>query len=86
MAQKQKLENRNRGAKAVIPDKLPVMPLRDVVLFPGTVYPLLVGRASSLKVIEEVLEGDKLILLLAQKDASREEVAPDNLYRVGVVG
>ncbi len=69
-----------------IPDNLPVLPLRDVVLFPGTVYPLLIGRSSSLKIVDKVLKNDRLVLLIAQKDPSVEEVAPRLLYKTGVVG
>ncbi len=69
-----------------IPGNLPVMPLRDIVLFPGTIYPLLIGRSASLRVIENAAAGDKLILLLAQKDASSEDVSPEKLYKTGVVG
>jgi ATP-dependent Lon protease len=69
-----------------LPSELPVIPLRDVVVFPGTVYPLLIGRPASLKVIEEVLDNSRQILLLSQKDATVEEVLPAHLYRVGVVG
>jgi ATP-dependent Lon protease len=69
-----------------IPSELPVVPLRDVVIYPGTVYPLLIGRPGSLKVVEEVLENARQILLLTQKDPTIDDVNPEHLYRVGVVG
>lgn len=69
-----------------LPEKLSVLPLRDVVLFPGTVYPLLIGRSSSLKVIEDVIDGEKLLLMLTQKNPAEEEVATENLHRMGIIG
>jgi len=70
----------------VIPASLPVLPLRDFVIFPHTVIPLVVGRAGTVQSIETALQGDKLIALIAQKDATTEEPGPADMYRVGVVG
>lgn len=86
MSPKEIHQERSVGSASILPEKLPVMPLRDVVLFPGTVYPLLIGRTSSLSVVGEVLDGGKLVFLLAQKDPSQEKVQAENLYSVGVVG
>lgn len=69
-----------------IPTELPVMPLRDIVLFPGTVYPLLIGRPGSLKVIEEVLNKERFIALLSQNDPQVEEPNSETLYHIGVAG
>jgi ATP-dependent Lon protease len=68
------------------PSQIPVLPLRDIVLFPGTVYPLLIGRSSSLKVIDKVVEEDKLVLMLTQKDQTQDDVTSRMLYRTGVIG
>ena len=67
------------------PDILPVLPLRDVVVFPYMVIPLMVGRPSSVSGIEAAMLGDRLILLLAQKDGENEEPSGADLYRVGVI-
>ncbi|MHB8839068.1 MAG: LON peptidase substrate-binding domain-containing protein, partial [Gemmatimonadaceae bacterium] len=66
-------------------DRLPVLPLRDVVLFPHVAMPLLVGRAGSLAALEAAEAGDKLILLLTQRDSSIQDPAAADLYRVGTL-
>jgi ATP-dependent Lon protease len=69
----------------VTSDRLPVLPLRDVVVFPYVVMPLLVGRAASLSAIDSGNEEDRLVLLVAQRDPETQEPAAADLYRVGVV-
>ena len=64
---------------------LPVLPLRDVVVFPHMVIPLFVGRARSIKALEAAMTGGKNILLVAQKDATQDSPATDDIYRVGTV-
>ena len=63
-----------------------VLPLKDLVVFPKMVVPLIVGRKSSLFAIEESMKKEKLLFLVAQKDALKEEIVPNDLYRFGVVG
>ena len=67
-------------------DRIPVLPLRDVVIFPYVVIPLLVGRAASLAAIEAALAEDKIILLVAQRDGEKQEPAAADLHRTGVIG
>ena len=62
---------------------LPVLPLRDMVLFPRMVVPLFVGRPRSIAALERAMRGDHQILLLAQREASIADPGPDDLYRVG---
>lgn len=64
---------------------LPLLPLRDVVVFPHMVIPLFVGRPKSIKALEQAMEGDKSILLVAQRSAAKDEPAADDLYDVGCV-
>jgi ATP-dependent Lon protease len=67
-------------------DRIPVLPLRDVVIFPYVVIPLLVGRAASLAAIETAIAEDKIILLVAQRDGEKQEPAAADLHRTGVIG
>jgi len=70
----------------VIPDTLPVLPVRDIVVFPYMIIPLFVGRDISIKAIDNALNSHRLILLLTQKDLSVEKPGPDDLYHIGTVG
>ena len=65
-------------------DRLPVLPLRDVVVFPYVVMPLLVGRAASQAAIETAAAGDKMVLLVAQRSSEVQEPAAADLFRTGV--
>ena len=64
----------------------PVLPLRDIVVFPHMIVPLFVGREKSVAALETVMKDDKQILLVAQKNASQDEPAPKDIHSVGVVG
>ena len=66
-----------------IPTTLPVLPLRDVVVFPYMIFPVLVGRESSLRAANEALERGKNLLLVSQKNAGIDEPTPDDIYRDG---
>ena len=69
----------------VTPERLPVLPLRDVVVFPFVAMPLLVGRAASLAALEAANAEDRLVLLVAQRDPETQEPAAADLYRTGVI-
>ncbi len=68
-----------------LPGELPVLPLRDTVVFPDTMIPLTVGQERSIRLIDEVLAADRLLVLVASKDAEVEVPGPDLLYQVGTV-
>ena len=70
-------------SKAEIPDILPVLPLRGIVIFPSQIHPFLVSRPSSLKLIEECGQTNKVIALAAQKNPEDEQPAPDGLFPRG---
>ncbi|HEY3347610.1 MAG TPA: endopeptidase La [Nitrospirota bacterium] len=69
-----------------IPGKLPLLPIRDIVIFPYMILPLFVGRDMSIKAIDDALSGNRMILLVAQKDLNTENPEPADLYDVGTVG
>jgi ATP-dependent Lon protease len=64
---------------------LPVLPLRDIVVFPHMVVPLFVGREKSVKALEEVMKSDKQILLVTQKDRDEDDPAPEDIFQIGVL-
>ena len=64
----------------------PVLPLRDIVVFPHMIVPLFVGREKSVRALEEVMKNDKQILLVAQKNPGQDDPGVDDIYRVGTVG
>ena len=63
----------------------PVLPLRDIVVFPHMIVPLFVGREKSVKALEQVMNSEKKILLVAQKDANLDEPDVDDIYRTGTL-
>jgi ATP-dependent Lon protease len=65
---------------------LPLLPLRDIIVFPHMVVPLFVGRQKSIAALEAAMGGDKAILLCAQKKAKTNEPAPDDIFGVGTIG
>src|SRR6202049_3657610 len=67
------------------PGLYPVLPLRDIVVFPYMIVPLFVGREKSINALEEVMRSDKQILLAAQKNAGDDDPAPDAIYQVGTL-
>jgi len=67
------------------PVKLPLLPLRDVVVFPHMVIPLFVGRPKSIKALELAMEAGKHIMLVAQKSAAKDEPSFDDLYEIGAI-
>ena len=68
-----------------IPPELPVLPLRDIVIYPFMIVPLFVSRDRSIRAVEEALKKDRMILLVSQKDVNKEEPEQEDLYSVGTV-
>jgi ATP-dependent Lon protease len=81
------MENQDKTSE-VIDEQLsviPVLPLRDVVVYPHMVIPLFVGRDKSIKALETAMETDKQIMLVAQKSASQDDPQADDMYRIGTL-
>ena len=74
----------NSGEHFEILKNVPLIPLRDLVVFPSTLVPFIIGRASSIQALEKASEGDKLVLLAAQMDASLDNPGPKDIYSMGV--
>ena len=68
-----------------IPQTLPMLPVRDIVVFPYMIIPLFVGRESSIRSVEEALAKNRLIFLASQKDIAEENPSPDSIYEIGTV-
>jgi ATP-dependent Lon protease len=64
---------------------IPVLPLRDVVVYPHMVIPLFVGREKSIEALERAMLNDKRVLLIAQKDAAQDDPGPDDMYEIGTI-
>ena len=75
-----------RDEQPAIPDVLPILPIRDMVVFPGTVVPLTIRREASLKLLDSSLPESKVIGLVSQRDAIKDDPAPEDLYNIGTAG
>jgi ATP-dependent Lon protease len=69
-----------------IPETLPMLPVRDIVVFPYMILPLFVGREPSIKAVEDALSKNRLIFLASQKELTEENPSPDSIYETGTVG
>jgi ATP-dependent Lon protease len=83
MAKRRLLQIRETELEKLAILELPVLPVRDTVLFPHMMAPLIVGRAHSIRAIEEALASERSIIVVAQKVLEMTEIEPDNLYNVG---
>src|ERR1700736_2181082 len=68
-----------------IPDVLPVLPVKDTVVYPFALQPLGVGQERSIRLIDDVMRGNRLVALVAQKSADIEQAGPDDIFRIGTV-
>jgi ATP-dependent Lon protease len=84
MAENEKT-NGNPEEMIKIPENLPILPIRDIVIFPFMIIPLSVARERSIKAVDQALTEKRLILLLAQKSIDQDDPKPDDLYPVGTV-
>ncbi len=73
-------------AADVLPDAMPVLPLRDTVAYPDTLAPLGIGQERSIKLVDDVLAGNRMLVMAASRDPEEDAPSPDQLYDIGVVG
>ena len=79
-------ENGTGAEELELPQALPVLPLRDSVPFPDTLTPLAVGQERSVKLVNDVLAGDRMLVMVGSRDPEAENPGPDQVYRTGVAG
>ena len=79
------MENRQETEELNIPDVLPLLPVRDVVVYPYMILPLFVGREISINAVDYALSKDRMIFLATQKDVGDEDPTPESIYEVGTV-
>src|ERR1700750_13510 len=72
-------------ATTEVPETLPMLPVRDIVVFPYMILPLYVGRESSIRAVEESLSKNRLIFLASQKEITEENPTENTIYRVGTI-
>ena len=75
----------NKGAQVEIPEVLPLLPIRDIVIYPYMMLPLFVGRDISIRAVEEALSRDRLIFLVSQKNSAEENPNPADIHKVGTI-
>jgi ATP-dependent Lon protease len=81
-----KVENPDeKGSQVDIPEILPLLPIRDIVIYPYMMLPLFVGRDVSIRAVEEALSRDRLIFLVAQKNSAEESPSPADIHKVGTI-
>src|SRR5436305_14442853 len=73
----------DKGGTPHIPEELSILPVRGIVVFPGTIIPLNIERAASLKLLDDTLPRTKVIGLLTQRDEATEDPTPKDMYAVG---
>ena len=77
-------EEKEKGEKIVVPNELPVLPLRGTVLYPDLILPIMVGRKKSVKLIDDAMDADRIIGIITQKRSEIEDPKEEDLYSVGV--
>src|ERR1051326_8574812 len=79
------IETTDNDQQLQIPSELPVLPLRDIVIYPFMIVPLFVSREKSIRAVDEALGENRMILLASQRDLDKEEPTGEDLYNIGTV-
>jgi ATP-dependent Lon protease len=74
------------AVRTKLPEALPILPMRESVPFPETLTPLAIGQERSIKLVNDVLGGDRTLVMVASRDPDKEEPGPEDLYKIGVAG
>src|ERR687886_36926 len=74
----------SNGQRLTVPNLLPILPIRNIVVFPGTVMPLNVGRQKSKNLLDDVMPGEKIIGVVTQRNAETEDPKIEDLHSIGV--
>jgi len=77
-------EEKGKDEKILVPNELPILPLRGTVLYPDLILPIMVGRKRSVKLIDEAMDSDRIIGIVTQKRSEIEDPKENDLYTVGV--
>ena len=77
--------NSDKNEAPKIPDNLPLLPVREIILYPAMVLPLAVGREKSVRALEEAMSSNRLIFVVTQKNVQVEDPSPDDIYSIGTV-
>ena len=77
-------EERGKDEKIVVPNELPILPLRGTVLYPDLILPIMVGRKKSVKLIDDAMDSDRIIGVITQKRSEVEDPKEGDLYSYGV--
>ena len=77
-------EEKGRDEKIIVPNELPILPLRGTVLYPDLILPIMVGRKKSVKLIDDAMDSDRIIGVVTQKRSEVEDPKESDLYSVGV--
>ncbi|MBN1823534.1 MAG: endopeptidase La [Endomicrobiales bacterium] len=85
MSELDRKQSEKDGTPINIPSKLPLLPIRDIVVFPAMVLPLAVGRDKSIKALEEAMATQRLVFLVTQKHVQTEDPSPEDIYNIGTV-
>jgi len=85
MEQESRRRRHDDDENVTIPEILPVLPLKDVVVYPFAIQPLGVGQERSIRLIDDVMHGNRLVVLVAQKSAELDQAGPDDVFKIGTV-
>jgi ATP-dependent Lon protease len=84
-SEEQQRQNEEEDERLTIPEILPILPLKDTVIYPFSVQPFAVGQERYIRLIDDVMHGNRLVVLVAQKSPDIDHASPDDIYRVGTV-